>query len=522
MELVERACHELRGPLTAARLAVHLAARVSPQRAARPARRRSTSSWAARGLALADLSAARQRRARTQTASRRSTLGRCSRTSPRPWRAAACGARASACGCERLPGRVLLRGDRDCASRRRSRTCSRTRSSTATARCWLRARAGVHSVRVEVLDEGPGLPAPVAVLVRRPRGGRRIARTRPRDRRRRGRPPRRAAAGGAERAGRPPRAGAADRPASEGMTPPPPRAAAARARALLGGACGEQRAATRGRARAGARPWHAGARHARCRSQRARRSRLPVLRLRALPRRFAPPDASPARAARRRRRGRRAAAPVRYVTAAMLRMPGDPADAAGGPRRARRGGRRARRPGRGRARRRASTCSSRASATATRAGRDGARAGGRRGARRRARSVARPERTSTAARVRRLAARERARRRLSRGRAELSRATCDCLSAHRAIASTAVPGWWSTSGCADQSARLALKESGAIGRSKASACPDACSSLRSSRSSWPSCPRRSGCRRQPASAARPCERHRRRSPRCPRSRRCSR
>jgi len=34
----------------------------------------------------------------------------------------------------------------------------------------LRARASRHTVRVEVLDDGPGLPAPVAELVRRRRG----------------------------------------------------------------------------------------------------------------------------------------------------------------------------------------------------------------------------------------------------------------------------------------------------------------------------------------------------------------
>jgi signal transduction histidine kinase len=36
----------------------------------------------------------------------------------------------------------------------------------------LRARASAHTVRVEVLDGGPGLPAPVAELVRHPPAGR--------------------------------------------------------------------------------------------------------------------------------------------------------------------------------------------------------------------------------------------------------------------------------------------------------------------------------------------------------------
>jgi signal transduction histidine kinase len=36
----------------------------------------------------------------------------------------------------------------------------------------LRARASRHTVRIEVLDEGPGLPAPVNELTRRARGPR--------------------------------------------------------------------------------------------------------------------------------------------------------------------------------------------------------------------------------------------------------------------------------------------------------------------------------------------------------------
>ena len=36
----------------------------------------------------------------------------------------------------------------------------------------VRMRAGTATVRVEVIDDGPGLPAPIAELVRRPRAGR--------------------------------------------------------------------------------------------------------------------------------------------------------------------------------------------------------------------------------------------------------------------------------------------------------------------------------------------------------------
>ena len=58
MELVARACHELRGPLTSARLAVHLAAR-RPGAAREPLAAIDLELGRA-GLALADLSAARQ------------------------------------------------------------------------------------------------------------------------------------------------------------------------------------------------------------------------------------------------------------------------------------------------------------------------------------------------------------------------------------------------------------------------------------------------------------------------------
>ena len=54
MEAVARACHELRGPLTAARLGLELAAAGSGA-LARAAARRSTPSWAGPALALDDL-----------------------------------------------------------------------------------------------------------------------------------------------------------------------------------------------------------------------------------------------------------------------------------------------------------------------------------------------------------------------------------------------------------------------------------------------------------------------------------
>lgn len=166
MELVERACHELRGPLTAARLAVHLAAG-QPSAPRGPLEAIDVELGRAR-LALADLSAARQggRAAdRIGTFDVGALLAEVSSTG----QAEAC-TRGRVLRCERLPGRVLVRGDRDRLARAIENLIANALEH-GEGTVLLRARAGVHSVRVEVLDDGPGLPAPVAVLVRRPRAG---------------------------------------------------------------------------------------------------------------------------------------------------------------------------------------------------------------------------------------------------------------------------------------------------------------------------------------------------------------
>jgi signal transduction histidine kinase len=167
MELVARACHELRGPLTAARLAVHSAAR-SPQAPHAPLEAIDLEIGRA-GLALADLSAARHG-GRAPDRITTFDLGVLLAEVAQVWRAVAW-ARGGRLTVERPPGRVLLRGDRV----RLAQACGNLLDNAIEhggGRVRLRARASVHSVRVEVLDEGPGLPAAVAELIRRPRAGR--------------------------------------------------------------------------------------------------------------------------------------------------------------------------------------------------------------------------------------------------------------------------------------------------------------------------------------------------------------
>ncbi|HMJ03146.1 MAG TPA: HAMP domain-containing sensor histidine kinase, partial [Conexibacter sp.] len=184
MELVARACHELRGPLTSARLAVRLAARSAGADAVRGtvagggndvARPRGDVLQAIdlelgrAGLALADLDAAQQGgRAgdRLQTFALAPLLD----DAADAWRGTAW-TRGRRLRVEHAPGTVLLRGDRlRLAQAVGNLLANAIEHGGGTVR--LRARASAHTVRIEVLDEGPGLPAPIGELTRRPRSGR--------------------------------------------------------------------------------------------------------------------------------------------------------------------------------------------------------------------------------------------------------------------------------------------------------------------------------------------------------------
>jgi signal transduction histidine kinase len=168
MELVARACHELRGPLTAARLAVQLAANATPPSVARGPLAAVDLELGRAGLALADLSAA-QRGARAGDRIETFELAPLLADAAAAWRATAW-TKGVRLRLEAPPQGVLLRGDR----LRLAQACGNLLANAIEhggGEVRLRARAGAHTARVEVLDDGPGLPAPVAELVRRPRAG---------------------------------------------------------------------------------------------------------------------------------------------------------------------------------------------------------------------------------------------------------------------------------------------------------------------------------------------------------------
>lgn len=168
MELVARACHELRGPLTAARLALQLATRASPSAPRGPLAAIDQELGRA-GLALADLDAA-QHGARAGDRLERFALTALLADAAAAWRPVAWrkGVRLRF---EPPPGTVTLCGDR----LRLAQACGNLLANAIEhggGAVLLRARASRHTVRIEVLDDGPGLTAPVAELIRRPRGGR--------------------------------------------------------------------------------------------------------------------------------------------------------------------------------------------------------------------------------------------------------------------------------------------------------------------------------------------------------------
>jgi signal transduction histidine kinase len=169
MELVARACHELSGPLTAARLALHLAASGSGPGALQGPLAAVDLELGRAGLALADLGAAK-RGARAGDRIETFALAPLLADAAGAWRATAW-AKGVRLRLEAPPEGVLLRGDR----LRLAQACGNLLANAIEhggGEVRVRARASAHTVRVEVLDDGPGLPAPVAELVRRPRGGR--------------------------------------------------------------------------------------------------------------------------------------------------------------------------------------------------------------------------------------------------------------------------------------------------------------------------------------------------------------
>jgi len=167
MRSVARACHELRGPLTAARLGVELAVRAAPACAPRGPLKVVDLELRRAGLALADLSAVR-RGLWAADCVETFALAPLLADAAAAWRPAAW-TRGVRLALEESPEDVLLRGDR----LRLAQACGNLLSNAIEhggGEVRLRSRASANVVRIEVLDDGPGLPAPVPELVRRSRG----------------------------------------------------------------------------------------------------------------------------------------------------------------------------------------------------------------------------------------------------------------------------------------------------------------------------------------------------------------
>jgi signal transduction histidine kinase len=166
-ELVARACHELRNPLAAASLALHGVARD----AGGPGRRVAAVELELRraALALDDLAAARDGRRRTDR-EELVDVTRLLASQVEAW-----GDVARAHGCElrlgAVPPEALVLGDGlRLAQATANLIANSVEHGRGTIELGVRNTGGL--VRIEVADEGPGLPAPVSELTRRPKAGR--------------------------------------------------------------------------------------------------------------------------------------------------------------------------------------------------------------------------------------------------------------------------------------------------------------------------------------------------------------
>lgn len=162
-ELVARACHEVRGPLGAAHLALHTLTRRGV-----PTRAIEDELWRA-ARALADLAAAPAGERALDTPEAVDVVALLRRQTE-SW----CGA-ARARGCDLVltapAGQLMVQADR-------LRLAQATANLVGNAlehgggRVEVRLSATGDRVAVEVRDEGPGLPATLPTLIGRARGGR--------------------------------------------------------------------------------------------------------------------------------------------------------------------------------------------------------------------------------------------------------------------------------------------------------------------------------------------------------------
>jgi signal transduction histidine kinase len=169
MEAVARACHELRGPLAAARLGLELGVRVGELS---PAQLRALDLELGRAsLALDDLAAV-GRRARAEHARDDVDVAALLADSVEAWRVPAA-ARGAALALEWSGAAACVRGERLRLAQATGNLIANAIEHGGGEISVRGSLAPEHQrVRIEVVDAGPGLPAPVADLARRPRGGR--------------------------------------------------------------------------------------------------------------------------------------------------------------------------------------------------------------------------------------------------------------------------------------------------------------------------------------------------------------
>jgi signal transduction histidine kinase len=160
-ELVARACHELRGPLTAAGLALYSAGR----RDELPSRRVAAVDLQLRRaeLALTDLSLA-PRGARAREDARSLAVAELLAAEAESWREV-----AWAHGCDLVLAHPLPDVQVRADARRLSQAAGNLSANAleqGAGTVRLGARADGTRVRIEVCDDGPGLAAPIAALSR--------------------------------------------------------------------------------------------------------------------------------------------------------------------------------------------------------------------------------------------------------------------------------------------------------------------------------------------------------------------
>jgi signal transduction histidine kinase len=163
LEAVAQASHELRGPLTAVRLGLELSARARPPS---PPRLRAIELELGRAaLALEDLSAARVRRKEVTSTAELVDLSELVIDSVEAWRPFAKAREATLC-VRSVDSEARVSGQRlRLAQAIGNLIANAIEHGGGEVEVSLRSEAG--AVRVEIVDGGLGLPAPVDELVRR-------------------------------------------------------------------------------------------------------------------------------------------------------------------------------------------------------------------------------------------------------------------------------------------------------------------------------------------------------------------